>query len=102
MLRLNNLTLQSYYVIMFRMDAYTFYKTKPRAEVLRVCEQAKVPFNYFKQIACGHNRPSVDYAHQLEAASNYEMTLRALLPHSSTMGKLQHKKRKPTTGTTST
>lgn len=79
---------------MLYMDAYTYYKTKPRSEVVRVCELAKVPFKYFTQIANGFNRPSVDYAHQLELASNGEMTFRELLPHTASMEKLQHKKRK--------
>lgn len=71
------------------MNAHTFYRTKSRKEILRVCEMAGTKLSYFRLLALGFSRCSVDMAHQLELASGGEMSLRELLPHSKTMERLR-------------
>lgn len=61
------------------MDALQFLRHEGSAEATRVAERAGTNFAYFRQIAHGHRRPSVDLAQRLVEASDHRLEFTALL-----------------------
>lgn len=64
---------------MHRVDALEFLRSVGSAEAARVAEQAGTNFAYFRQIAHGHRRPSVDLAQRLVEASGQQLEFTKLL-----------------------
>ena len=61
------------------MDAREFLKTYGSGEAETVCSRAGTNLNYFRQIACGSRRPSVELALRLVDASDHRMDFNKLL-----------------------
>jgi hypothetical protein len=63
------------------MNAFDFMRTHGTGEAGRVAEAAGSNLAYFKQIAYGHRRPSIDLAQRLVEASDRRLDLIELLTH---------------------
>lgn len=61
------------------MDAHSFLHKFGLDETEKVVKAAGTNMNYFRQIACGARRPSVELADKLVAASEGRMEFEALL-----------------------
>jgi len=70
------------------MDAMTYWKRYGIKRVHEVCEAAGTTYDYWKLIAYGFKRPSVDLAHRLVEQSNGEMVFADLLPPSTQLKKM--------------
>lgn len=82
------------------MDAYTFWQNldtnrRTRAhKMAEICERAGTTLPYFKHIANGRSRPSVDLAYALAVASGGQIDVLSLLkPKPRKMDKLYTTKR---------
>ncbi len=53
------------------MNAFNFLKTQTKQNVTKVCERAGTNYGWFRQMAHGHGKPSVDLAIALEEASRH-------------------------------
>jgi hypothetical protein len=61
------------------MDAHEFLKRHGSPEAEAVAIRAGTNLNYFRQLACGARRPSVDLALKLVEASDHRLDFNKLL-----------------------
>jgi hypothetical protein len=61
------------------MDAHEFLKVHGSPEAESVAIRAGTNLNYFRQLACGARRPSVDLALRLVEASGHRLDFNKLL-----------------------
>lgn len=70
------------------MDAMTYWRQFGIAHVHKICAAAGTTYDYWKLIAYGHKRPSVDLAHRLVEQSGGKLEFTQLLPPSTKLKKM--------------